>query len=55
MEDDLNFYLQMEDDLNIVENVTTSFFQMEDNINVSENGRQFQNLANGKRLQYFDK
>ena len=47
MEDDLDFFLQMEDDLNVLENGRRpQFFQMENNINILENGRQ---------PQYFDK
>ena len=42
MEDDLNFFLQMEDDLNILENGRRPhFFQMEDDLNILENGRLF--------------
>ena len=47
MEDDPNFFLQMEDDLNILENGRRpNFFQMEDDLNI------LGNLENG-RPQYF--
>ena len=38
----LPFFLQMEDDLNILENGRRPhFFQMEDDLNILENGRLF--------------
>ena len=42
MEDDLTLFLQMEDDLNILENGRQpNFFQMEDGLIILENGRLF--------------